>query len=100
MMMWLSKKQAEQLNQNMDVLKTRIHELELENQDLKKSNEFKDAKIKNQMEGLQHLNRDLDEWERIANLIASFPTEDPIPLTIPNRGIQLLSKIKLDEKNG
>lgn len=83
----------------MDALKTRIHELELENLDLKKQIEFKDAKIENQMEGLQHLNRDLDQWERLSNLIASFPTTDPIPLTIPNRGIQILSKLYIDETN-
>jgi len=99
MMMWLSKKQAKEINQNMDALKIRIHELELENNDLKKSIQFKDAKIQNQMEGLQHLNRDLDQWETLADMIALFPNEDPVPLTIPNRGIQILSKIRQNAKN-
>jgi len=74
-------------------LNKRINDLKVDRTVLSLKIKTRDLKIKDQMEGLQHLNHDLDQWEPLSDLIASFPTDDgPIPITIPQKGIKLLNK--------
>lgn len=91
MVMRLSKKEAAEINANLDTLKKRVQELESENIDLNKKIALKDAKIKDQMEGLQHLNRDLDMWEPLADVVARIPLDTDKPITVPAKALILIT---------
>ncbi len=57
----------------------------------------RDIKVKELMKSVSHLNRDLDAWEPLSNLIASTRCEEGVTLTVPRKGVYLLNKL-LDKK--
>ena len=88
--MFISKKKHLKI---IDALNKRINDLEWNKASHKIQIGIRDNKIESQMEGLQHLNYDLDQWEPLSDLIASLPADDgPVPITIPQKGIKLLNK--------
>lgn len=105
--MWLSSKKLDEIHAELDALKKRVQYildeniklkqseslLQSENESLKRAIVLKDAKIKDQMEGLQALNRDLDEWEPLANLIVRIPVPLGDEMKTPTRGIKLLERV-------
>jgi len=106
MMMWLNRKTAKKINNDLEQVKLQISGLKIgnkilidENNELKSLNaklkitiQLQKCKIEDQMEGLQHLNRDLDEWIPLAEKIASIPMNSNLPIKTPKKGIKLLEK--------
>lgn len=75
--MWFNRREVKEVNANLSRAKDQI--------------ERKDAKIKELMTSVQALNRDLNYWEPLANVIAAIDTpHEPHKITIPEKGAYLL----------
>ena len=100
--MWLFRKQAREINERLAKIKeerdnalSSVKELQAKVWSLSVMIENRDAKIRNQMEGLQALNRDLDAWEPVANLVHSMMDKnEAITFTTADMALEYLKKYR------
>lgn len=87
--MFNKSKEIQRLKNEKNMLLDRNNACAEMNAQLIRKNERQQMKIKELMNSVQALNRDLDSWEELSNLISSieFETEHQ---TVPRKGIELI----------